>query len=51
MTAVAVLFFGCYFLNKYAEFLGDQPVGQLNNSVMRTSAAEKSVSLVDYSFQ
>lgn len=31
--------------------MGDQPVGQLSDSAMRTLAAEKSVSLVDYFLQ
>lgn len=54
MTADAlfVLFFIVvvfFYINKYAEFPGDQPVGQLCSSAMRT-LAEKSVFLVDYSF-
>lgn len=39
----------CCFLNKYAAFSGDQPVGQLCSSAMRTLAAEESVFLVGYS--
>lgn len=47
------MFFVCFsssyfcFLNKYAELSGDQPVGHLYCSVMRTLAAETSV-LVEY---
>lgn len=58
MTADALLFIACcrafflfVFLNKYAESLGDQPVGQLCSSVTRTLAAEKSALLLDSSFQ
>lgn len=52
---VFLFFFGCslllLFFNKYAAFSGDQPVGQLCSSAMRTLAAEKSAFLVDFSFQ
>lgn len=52
MTADALYFFWLFlFFNKYAESSEDQPVCQLCGSVMRTLAAERSVFLVDFSFQ
>lgn len=47
-------FFNIYiniYIYTCAEFLGDQPVGQLCRLVMRTSAEEQNVFMLDIRFQ